>query len=71
MRDSAAAIHAASPTSAVEIVSGCGHGIPPQQPECFLEIFALHDGRGDLVGERLTSDGGPIPVQSCSHFKAV
>ncbi|WP_354350755.1 alpha/beta hydrolase [Pseudarthrobacter sp. PvP090] len=35
MRDSAAAIHAALPGSDLEIVDGCGHGIPLQRPEWF------------------------------------
>ncbi|WP_203135626.1 alpha/beta fold hydrolase [Microbacterium sp. JZ31] len=35
MRDSAAAIHAALPTSTLTVVDGCGHGIPLQRPEWF------------------------------------
>lgn len=35
MRDSAAAIHAALPNSELEVVDGCGHGIPLQRPEWF------------------------------------
>ena len=35
MRDSAAAIHAALPGSDLEVVDGCGHGIPLQRPEWF------------------------------------
>lgn len=35
MRDSAAAIHAALPGSILEVVDGCGHGIPLQCPEWF------------------------------------
>lgn len=35
MRESAAAIHAALPKSEIEIVDGCGHGIPLQCPEWF------------------------------------
>lgn len=35
MRDSAAAIHAALPGSGLEVVEGCGHGIPLQRPEWF------------------------------------
>lgn len=37
MRDSAEAIRAALPTCALEMVSGCGHGIPLQRPEWFAE----------------------------------
>jgi len=37
MRDSAGAIHAALPTCTLEMVSGCGHGIPLQRPERFAE----------------------------------
>jgi len=35
MRDSAAAIHTALPGSEIEIVDGCGHGIPLQRPDWF------------------------------------
>jgi pimeloyl-ACP methyl ester carboxylesterase len=35
MRESAAAIHAALPGSALEIIDGCGHGIPLQHPDWF------------------------------------
>lgn len=35
MRDSAAAIHAVLPESKIEVVEGCGHGIPLQRPEWF------------------------------------
>jgi pimeloyl-ACP methyl ester carboxylesterase len=35
MRDSAAAIHAALPGSELEVVAGCGHGVPLQRPEWF------------------------------------
>jgi pimeloyl-ACP methyl ester carboxylesterase len=35
MRDSAAAIHTARPGSQLEIVEGCGHGIPLQRPDWF------------------------------------
>ena len=35
MRDSAESIHAALPGSELEIVDGCGHGIPLQRPEWF------------------------------------
>ncbi|MGV2902898.1 alpha/beta fold hydrolase [Microbacterium sp. AGC62] len=33
MRRSAAALHAALPHSTIEVVDGCGHGIPLQRPE--------------------------------------
>ncbi len=33
MRRSAAALHAALPQSTIEVVDGCGHGIPLQRPE--------------------------------------
>ncbi len=35
MRDSAAAIHTALPGSEIEIVDGCGHGIPLERPDWF------------------------------------
>jgi pimeloyl-ACP methyl ester carboxylesterase len=35
MRDSATAIHAALPGSELEVVNGCGHGIPLQRPQWF------------------------------------
>jgi pimeloyl-ACP methyl ester carboxylesterase len=35
MRDSARAIHAALPGSELELVHGCGHGIPLQRPDWF------------------------------------
>jgi pimeloyl-ACP methyl ester carboxylesterase len=35
MRESAAGIHAALPGSTVEIINGCGHGIPLQRPDWF------------------------------------
>ena len=35
MRDSAEAIHTALPGSEIEIVEGCGHGIPLQRPDWF------------------------------------
>ena len=35
MRDSATAIHTALPGSEIEIVDGCGHGIPLQRPVWF------------------------------------
>lgn len=35
MRDSAADIHHALPTSELEVVEGCGHGIPLQRPDWF------------------------------------
>ncbi|WP_308729054.1 alpha/beta hydrolase [Arthrobacter sp. MYb227] len=35
MRDSAAAIHTALPGSEIEIVDGCGHGIPLQRSDWF------------------------------------
>lgn len=35
MRDSAKIIHAALPNSELEIVEGCGHGIPLQRPDWF------------------------------------
>jgi pimeloyl-ACP methyl ester carboxylesterase len=35
MRDSAAAIQAGLPHSTLEIVNGCGHGIPLQRPQWF------------------------------------
>lgn len=35
MRRSASAIHAALPSSELEIVDGCGHGIPLQRPDWF------------------------------------
>ncbi len=35
MRDSAAVIHAALPESVLEVIDGCGHGIPLQRPEWF------------------------------------
>lgn len=35
MRDSAAAVHAALTCSELEVVAGCGHGIPLQRPEWF------------------------------------
>lgn len=35
MTESAAAIHAALPGSILEIIDGCGHGIPLQRPEWF------------------------------------
>ncbi|MGI5191229.1 alpha/beta fold hydrolase [Promicromonospora sp. CA-289599] len=35
MRDSAAVVHAALPSSELEVVAGCGHGIPLQRPEWF------------------------------------
>lgn len=40
MRDSAAAIHAALPGSELELVAGCGHGIPLQRPEWFDQRVA-------------------------------
>jgi pimeloyl-ACP methyl ester carboxylesterase len=40
MRDSAAAIHAALPGSELEVVAGCGHGIPLQRPEWFDDRVA-------------------------------
>ncbi|MFB2586509.1 alpha/beta fold hydrolase [Herbiconiux liukaitaii] len=47
MRDSASTIHTALPTSELEIVRDCGHGIPLQQPEWFAErmIEWMADGR--------------------------
>jgi len=35
MRDSAAVIHTALPASEIEIVNGCGHGIPLERPDWF------------------------------------
>jgi pimeloyl-ACP methyl ester carboxylesterase len=35
LRDSAAAVHAALPESSLEILDGCGHGIPLQRPDQF------------------------------------
>lgn len=35
MRDSAETIRAAQPASALEVVDGCGHGIPLQRPDLF------------------------------------
>lgn len=35
MRDSASAIHAALPGSELEVIDGCGHGIPLQRPDWF------------------------------------
>lgn len=35
MRDSAAAIHTALPGSEIEIIDGCGHGIPLERPDWF------------------------------------
>jgi len=40
MRDSAAMIHAALPGSELEVVDGCGHGIPLQRPEWFADRVA-------------------------------
>lgn len=40
MRKSAAAIHAALPGSALEIIDGCGHGIPLQNPDWFNSRIA-------------------------------
>lgn len=40
MRDSAAAIHSALPGSDIEIVDGCGHGIPLQRPDWFNDRVA-------------------------------
>ncbi|HLR46079.1 MAG TPA: alpha/beta hydrolase, partial [Deinococcales bacterium] len=40
MRDSAVTIHRALPGSELEIVEGCGHGIPLQKPAWFSERLA-------------------------------
>jgi pimeloyl-ACP methyl ester carboxylesterase len=40
MRDSAAIIHAALSGSELEVVDGCGHGIPLQRPEWFGDRVA-------------------------------
>lgn len=40
VRDSAAAIHDALPGSGLEVVEGCGHGIPLQRPAWFAERVA-------------------------------
>jgi pimeloyl-ACP methyl ester carboxylesterase len=37
MRDSAETIHAAQPAGTLEIVDGCGHGIPLQRPDWFAD----------------------------------
>jgi pimeloyl-ACP methyl ester carboxylesterase len=37
MRGSAETIHAAQPASALEVVDGCGHGIPLQRPDWFAD----------------------------------
>jgi len=45
MRRSAALLHAALPHSELEIVDGCGHGIPLQRPEWFAR--RIEDWIGD------------------------
>lgn len=51
MKRSAAALHTALPHSAVQVVDGCGHGIPLQRPEWLAQRIEIWRGdRPELPG---------------------